>query len=239
MDQQDPEPAIQATASLTSPPDTITVATSAQPPRACLLGLPKELLNYIIILAVVEDPDADPKALLLKQYHETKGQIRPHWHPQPALAQTCNALRPTVLPIYYGQNAFTFYSAEQALSWLLHKRQSVGTVQRIRVYFEVIRKLDEEPKWKQQALEMYLEDKSNVLAVSLDSPFCVGSCEICRSRLVEEIEKINGRGSSSDNGEERLTALADYFNSEGRVFGFRDGCTVCGDLGDGGGPFGV
>jgi hypothetical protein len=135
-DKQDLEPAKQAAANSASSLST-TTNTDAQPPRASLLGLPKELLNYIITLAVIEDPDADQTALLSKQL--TESEAGPLYEARsfrsPALARSCTELDAIVRPIYYGQNTFAFCSASVAHAWLRRERrkQSEAPVRRIRI----------------------------------------------------------------------------------------------------------
>ena len=93
MDKQTNAPADKAVANSapTSTTSTVTAVTDkAQPPQASLLGLPKELLNDIITLAVVEEPDDDQITLMSKQLRETSvgtpGRIRAFR--SPALART-------------------------------------------------------------------------------------------------------------------------------------------------------
>ena len=50
----------QFVATSISPPVTEPDATDPQPPEDSALGLPKNLLDYIYELAVVEDPDEGP-----------------------------------------------------------------------------------------------------------------------------------------------------------------------------------
>ena len=58
--KRDRKPTKQRFAKPISPSETDTTADDAQHPSTSLLGLPKELLNYIVELAVVNDPDEGP-----------------------------------------------------------------------------------------------------------------------------------------------------------------------------------
>ena len=212
---------------------TSTVTTDMQPPTASLLGLPAELLNYTITLVVLaEKSKPDLRTFLLAQRQqasiEPKGTFRAY--PTPALAGTCTSLEAIVLPIYYGRNPPIFCSPKLAYDWLSTRRKgrSEAAVRRVWIHFEVTRKISEGPGWKQAALEMLLVSKTDALAISETSPFCVGACRECQRRLQSEIQQINDRASGFKFGHERLAALADYFDTRGRVLGFPDGCIICG-----------
>lgn len=211
---------------------TSTFTTDMQPPTASLLGLPAELLNYIITLTVTaEKSKADLRTFLLAQRQQAS--VKPEGtlcaYPTPALAGTCTSLEAIVLPIYYGQNPPIFCSPKLAYDWLSTRRKgrSEATVRQVWIRFEVLRKITEGPGWKQAALEMHLVNKTDALAISETSPFYVGACRECQRRLQSEIQQINDRASGFRFGHERLAALADYFDSRGRVPGFPDGCTIC------------
>jgi hypothetical protein len=233
IDQQILEPANQAVANAISPSTTDMVTTTAQPPKASLLGLPKELLNYIIALVVVEDPDAGLYTLLLEQLLDTRfvprGQIRAFR--TPALARTCTALEAIVLPVYYGQNTFTFCSARHAYHWLHQMRRGQGetSVRQIRVYFEQYssRALGLGPDCKREPLGVYLKDSTDKLAVTVVSPFVVGACRKCRNNLLNTIEMINGRpyGRYPRTGESGLATLIWHFKIMAL---FPKKCTMCG-----------
>lgn len=203
--ERDLEPSKQAVANSASPSATNPVA---QPPRASLLGLPKELLNHIITLAVVEDPDANLYAMLSKQHEETNteppGKIRAFR--SPALARSCTELEKIVLPIYYGQNTFSFCSASIACDWLRCERRKKGEapVGRIRTYldpglFNTI---------EYATLEFFVEDKTGMLAAPAESAYYLNMCNTCQNALVSKIGEINGRDRYYNSGEKRLTVLA-------------------------------
>lgn len=90
-----------------SPPETDPEAINAQPPEASLLGLPKELLHYIVELAVVKDPDEGPtKADVEFRRLKARRHLFRCPTPSPALGRTCKVLEAIVLPINYSQNIF-------------------------------------------------------------------------------------------------------------------------------------
>lgn len=147
MDHQIIKPARQTAADSASASITSTVTTDPQPPTATLLGLPVELLNYIITLAVpAEEPKPDLQTFLLQQ--RQKASIEPkgtfNAYPTPALAGTCTTLEAIVLPIYFGQNPSIFCSPELAYDWLSTRRRgrSASTVRQVWIHFEHHRRID-------------------------------------------------------------------------------------------------
>lgn len=208
------------------------VTTETQAPKASLLGLPKELLNYVITLAVVDDPDADQTALLLEQQQKDgyghfgrKGKVLAF--PSPALARTCTELEAIVLPTYYGQNTFHFCSMKVASYWLYQERRrnSVASVRHIRVHFGVTATLDKDPALERRVLDMYLEDNSQALVMSTSSSFYVGLCKWCQREFTAKVQRINNRGSDFDSGEVKLAVLACYFDRRIRFRKYV--CTGC------------
>lgn len=198
-----------------------------QPPRASLLGLPKELLNYIIILAIDEDPDTDPTALLMAQ-RNNKGlrqDGRVNAFPSPALARTCTTLEAIVLPIYYGQRTFHFCSMNLAVEWLNQERRmkSVASVRQVRVHFGVPFKLKKKSNWKRKSLDMFLETNSQVLALSKESRFYTELCEDCQRESLAKVQRINDLDSQFHSGEDKLAILS-------RIFDRRIGSRTCGRL---------
>jgi len=226
MDQQAFEPANQAVARSTLHSTTSTITTTAQPPEASLLGIPKELLNYIIILTVVEDPDADPVAYLEK--HSPGLCILPcdkiRSFPLPPLARTCTTLEAIVSPIYYGQSTFTFRSPSELCFWLSVKRRGyrVALVRRARIHFQKPGRGGEH-KYRNAGLEVFLEDKTSALAISIEDPF--HACERCRSSLMSMVDEINGFGIGY--GGERITALARRLRPDAMACQNISGCTTC------------
>jgi hypothetical protein len=223
-DKQDLESIEQADVDSASPSAT---NTDTQPPRASLLGLPKELLNYIITLAVVDDPDADKSALLSKQLTESEAgplhearSLR-----SPALARSCTELDAIVLPMYYAQNTFAFCSASVAHAWLHRERrkQSDAPVRRIRIYFD--------PGLfctiAYASLEFSLEEKTRKLAIPVESAYCRDMCSACQNALASKMEDINGRDGDYDYGEKRLAAVADELSRSPVRCGFAEGGTRC------------
>ena len=112
-----------------------------------------------------------------------------------------------------------FCFSKLAYDWLSTRRKgrSEATVRQVWIDFEVLRKISEGPAWKQAALEMFLVNETDALAILETSPFYVGACKECQRRLQSEIQHINNRANSFRFGHERLAALADYFISRGRV----------------------
>ena len=76
MNHQIIKPARQTAADSASASITSTVTTDPQPPTVSLLGLPVELLKYIITLAVsAEEPKPDSHKFLLQQ--RQKASVEP------------------------------------------------------------------------------------------------------------------------------------------------------------------
>ena len=84
--------------------------------------------------------------------------------------------------------------------------------------------------WKHAALEAFLEDETDMLAISANDPFYTGACEHCQGRLSQVIEGINTRDIACAEG--KLTALSWALRgSRGRpsmVCRYAYGCTMCG-----------
>lgn len=98
---------------------TNTTTPVMPPPRAHLLSLPAELLNYIVTLAVV---DRSKIVTAKVQMRREDGRKQTRASPTaPALACTCNFLKALVMPIYYGQKKFYFASSDEAVRWLTLK----------------------------------------------------------------------------------------------------------------------
>lgn len=207
--------------------ETETTATDAEHPRASLLGLPKELLNYIITLAVVEEPDADQITFMLKQREETSvgppGKI-PAYR-SPALARTCTELEAIVLPVYYGQNVFAFCNAGTAHEWLRHERrgQDQAPVRQIKIYFDPDLFNTEE----YASMVISLEDKADMLAIRVESAYYLNMCNACQSILASKVEEINRRDHYDGSKERRLAALAYELSCSSIACGIADGCTKC------------
>ncbi|GAB7333530.1 hypothetical protein MBLNU13_g05108t1 [Cladosporium sp. NU13] len=177
--KHDPEPAKQAVANSASPSGINPVG---QPPRASLLGLPKELLNHIITLAVVQNLDADLYALLSKQHEETSagpsGQIR----------------------------AFRSPLKQSSHDWLRceRRKQDHAPVHRIGIYldpglFNTI---------EYASLEFSLEDKTGMQAPLGESAYHLNMRNTCQNALASQMEEINGYGRYQNSGGQRLATLA-------------------------------
>jgi hypothetical protein len=176
MDKQTLRPTNPAAANSASPSATGTISADTQPAKASLLGLPKKLLNYIITLAVVGEPDDDQITLMSKQRLETSvgppGKIRAYR--SPALARTCTELEAIVLPIYYGQNVFAFCNASTAHERLRHERrgQDQAPVRQMKIYFDPGLFLTIE----YASLKFALEDKTDMLDLPVESAYYLNMC---------------------------------------------------------------
>ena len=103
--------------------------------------------------------------------------------------------------------------------------QSVASVRRIRVHFGVTAKLGKKPAPERKAQDMYMEDNSQVLAMSEASSFYVGLCEWCQRQFTAKVQRINDSGSDFNTGDDKLAALACYFD---RRIRFRShACVEC------------
>lgn len=192
--------------------ETETTTIDAEHPRASLLGLPKELLNYIIGLAVVKDPEEGPtEAIVELQRLKGSGYILRCETPSPALGRTCRVLESIVLPIYYGQNTFAFCSHYHTCHWLssTRKRRGMSSIRRIRILFDVIGRHNVE---RLVEMELFLEDKTDRLALAVGCPFYAQACQWCRRILMDRIEDINGNTRQYKSGVGRLLALVRYFS---------------------------
>lgn len=92
-----------------------TMTPSTEPVESLVLSLPKELLIYIIELAVVETSGCIWCRVKYERSVGTELRTKPS---SPALAHTCSLLEAIVLPIYYGQNRFAFRSPGDAADGL-------------------------------------------------------------------------------------------------------------------------
>ena len=90
--------------------------------------------------------------------------------------------------------------------------KSVASVRWARIHFGTTLVVDEERGSEQKALDIHLEDDSQVLALSLTSSFYVALCESCQRECLDKVERTNNRGSYFTVGGERLDALACYFD---------------------------
>lgn len=227
MNDQALKPTNQTAANSESPSATDTVLADTQKPQASLLGLPKELLNYIITLAVVEEPDADQITLMSKQREEISarppGKIRAFR--SPALARTCTELEAIVLPTFYGQNTFAVCTTWTAYEWLRRerRRQDQAPVRRIRIYFDPGLFNTEE----YASMVISLEDKAGMMAIRLESAYYLNMCSACQSILASKVEEINHRDCYYGSNERRLAALAYELSCSSLACGIADGCTKC------------
>lgn len=138
--KKDLKPAKHTVAKSISPSATEPDATNTQPPEASLLGLPKELLNYIIELAVVKRPGEGPtESKVDSKRLKSSRQLSGYHMPTPALGRTCKVLEAIVLPVYWGQHNFVFHSPSQALRWLSMKRRRNGMamIRQVKIRFKV------------------------------------------------------------------------------------------------------
>lgn len=227
--KQDLKPAKHTVAKSISPCATEPDATNAQPPEASLLGLPKELLNYIVELAVVKDPDEGPTEVKVNSRHVSRCPT-----PTPALGRTCKVLEAIVLPIYYGQNTFAFRTSNDACRWLSQRgrRNGMASVRRVKIRFQATgmeNGLSPRKDGENLELEIFLRQGSDWLNVAVECSFCARACYWCELALVGKIDNINTRTHYYNSGLERLLALLeDLSNGAGlRLFaeeGWDCGC---------------
>jgi len=195
------------------------------------------LISHIIALAVVEDPPDILEVFSKQRVRAGMGCYgRAHAFPSPALARTCTALEAIVLPVYYGQNTFDFRSASVAFYWLSQKRRywREASVRRIRIHFPF--DIPGKEAWRREELEVYLEEGTNTLAASVESPFYASTCKECWRALLTAIENENGVGWVLGSAQWRLAAVARYV--DGRIrrriiyeggfdYDLGEGCTLC------------
>lgn len=224
----------QTVAKSTSPSATKTIATNVQPPEASLLGLPKELLNYIIELAVLKDSDEDPTEANV-EFKQLKGGQRVFRDPtpSPALGRTCKILEAIVLPIFYGQNTFAFRSTDHASCWLSLKRRRWGMalVRRIRIRFAVKGMqgaVSQRKKGENVEVELLLRDKTGKLALAARCSFFARACQWCLRVLLGKIRDINGRTHCYKSGLDRLLALFEYLSDKAGLRLLADESWDCG-----------
>jgi hypothetical protein len=111
----------QAVVKATSFPTRDTTPADTTPQRPNLLGMPAELLNYIVTLAVVDRSKSKCSTVVwagVQTRHDRDIDRRYAYPESPGLARTCVHLAAVALPIYYGQNMFSFTSPIQAVDWL-------------------------------------------------------------------------------------------------------------------------
>jgi hypothetical protein len=214
-DKKDLKPTERATTTSTSTSETEASATDAQPPRASLLGLPTELLNYIVELIVVKDPDEGP-TIADVYFKPLKGNRNRHVfrcsRPSPGLARTCTFLEAIALPMYYGQNTFSFRSSIHACRWLsLKRKKGMALIRRVKILFDVTDGDDEELIVE---IELFLEEKTDKLVLDINCSFYTQACQRCRRILMNKIEDINGRTRQYMTGSGRLVALLRHLSKK-------------------------
>lgn len=206
-----------------------TTADDAQHLSTSLLGLPKELLNHIVELAVVQNPDEGPVEANV-EFKRLKGRGSRHAFrcetPSPALGRTCRALEAIVLPIYHAQNTFSFRSHYHASRWLslTRRRQGLASIRRVKILFDVFGSDDEKTLVE---MELFLEDETDSLALAVDCSFYAHACQKCRRLLMDKIADTNGSTRQYKSGVERLLALLRRFSKKTSSKGWICGTCDC------------
>lgn len=213
-DIQGLDPKKQAVARPVLPSATESDANGAQPLEASLLGLPKELLNDIIELAVVARPGEGPtKSKVESKQLKTSRHLFDCHKPNPALGRTFKVLEAIVLPIYWGQHIFVFHSAPLALRWLSMKRRRDGMtlIRHVKIRFNVKGKENVE-HGENLEIHLFLEDGTDRLALAMCS-FNNRACQWCQRVPLDKIEDINSRTGHYESGLGRILAMLEYLSN--------------------------
>lgn len=227
----------QSISKSTSPSAVDTISTNAQPPETSLLGLPKELFNYIVELAVVKEPDEGPVEANV-EFKQLIGGRQGGRHvfrestPSVALGRTCTVLAAIALPMHYLRNTFAFRSANHASRWLSlkHQRSGMTLVRRVRIRFKVKvteGSVSQRRNGQHFEIELFLAEETDMLALAANCSFCVQACQSCRSILVRKIEDVNGRTRQFKTGLERMLALLEHSSNKRGVLMLVGGRWVC------------
>lgn len=199
------------------------------PPQAHLLGIPKELLNQIIIRAIPSP-----------SYRIGRGFQVVALPPTPALARTCKTLEAIVLPMYYGQDtmALTFASATMATAWLWQNSHEEVREKEVRsITFPMIPRVGHRVRLNCK-FSTFLRDGTDELGVMLTGPMGWRAlCGRCVDRIGTKTKEINEwYGSLRDpdfTAGEKLLVFAlwvsevekEYQNNRTDSF---VGCYICG-----------
>jgi hypothetical protein len=121
-------------------PTRDTTPADTTPPRPHLLGLPAELLNYIVTLAGADHSKSKRSNVVwagVERRQDREIHKRCAYPESPALARTCVRLAAVALPIYYGQKKFAFTSPTQVVDWLNAKagRYEKPIVRNVEIHF--------------------------------------------------------------------------------------------------------
>lgn len=246
-----------ARAELTLPPCDVTTPISDNNghPQAHLLGIPKELLNKIIILAT-----AIPLPLSKDEEKATNDALGIQTNlSSPALARTCSALETAVLSTYYGQNTYSFKSASEAAAWLQRFRYRQAYETPVRSISFPVATIETKHKGHDSArslarLQYYtkhghpvtkrflmrLEEGSNKLMVFqvVEAARSSSMCRHCFRVINDQVEDINDLCEDSAGADalacEKLLILACWLDDWEKVFTLRGGdeavaqCRSCG-----------
>lgn len=228
--KNDLKPAKHTVAKSISPSATEPDATNTQPPEASLLGLPKELLNYIIELAVVKRPGEGPtESKVDSKQLKTSRQLSGYHMPTPALGRTCKVLEAIVLPIYWGQHNFVFHSPSQALRWLSMKRRRNGMamIRQVKIRFKV-KGMENMEDGDNLDVHLVLQDGIDRLLLAGRCSFCARACQWCQRILLDKIEDINSRTGYYESGLERILAMLEYLSDRPNLRFLADEGWACG-----------
>lgn len=166
----------------------------------------------------------------------------------PALARTCSALEAAVLPVYYGQNTFSFKSASEGAAWLQrtrHRQAYEAPVRSISFPVTTIATKDkgDAPMGSLARVQYYLkyghlaikrllarlQEGSNKLLVFQDVEAARSSsmCRHCFRVIGDEVEEINDLYEDSPGADaiagEKLLILACWLDEWEKVFTIRGG----------------
>jgi hypothetical protein len=235
MNEPKSRPAPHKGATVTSSSITEAVATNTQPPRASLLGLPKELLNQIILLAVIDDSEDGFLIVHTRPIGTWEDQNCCTSPPTPALARTCTVLEKIVLPVYYGQNTFALGSPSSAHDWLAGKRRGreVAPVRTVYIHLRVrpqyVGEQSAGPSFRKHSMvRVVCDEKTDMLSISASSAFREQLCTSCKHKVAEFVEWGNKyRGAGFEAPDDVIALFAFHLCTFIPVLWNEDGCLLC------------
>lgn len=182
-------------------------AGSTQQSQPHLLGIPNELLNRIVELAVVSPERIDVYLLPCEDCGNNDFGECPHEvnSKPPALASVSKTLARTVLPIYYGQNVLHFNSIRAAVDMFAYVQTLPYKVTIYRVFlavksacsFAII--LDDGSKVAFDGkIEVRVEEGSNQMEVSSNNDAVHGICEECWGDIKNALERVKSTFASAE-----------------------------------------
>ena len=185
-----------------SPPETEPDAADAQPPEASLLGLSKELLNYVFELALVKDPDEGPTEANVDKRMTARRNFYRCPTPCPALGSLCRVLEEIVLRIYYRRNTFASRPPSHASRWFSQKRRKRDTILDRRIAFLFDAKgmkslISHRKDGEDLEVEPIESEGTGGLSLAGECSFCAQTCQQCQRISLKKIKDINGRTLST------------------------------------------